>query len=196
MNEGLKQVVEAKLGGMSRSAKLNRLALVMYEVEAVIIALAYIVEALNDSRSWAYSGAVCAIAIIPVIICNILYRMNPGNSHFKVFISAGFGVLYVFTLFTTVSPLTFSYVLPMFIVLTLYSDIKFSFAFSIVTVIIDALYVVASANGFADMTSQTNAVYETQILLVILMGMYCVLSTRIISKFNNEDNKVIEDEKS
>ena len=64
------------------------------------------------------------IAVLPVAVEFFLYRRKPEDMRLKYVIGVMYSLFYVFVVFTTVSMVAFTYIIPLYMVLVLYSDVK------------------------------------------------------------------------
>jgi len=95
-------------------------------------------------------------------------------------ITAGYGVLYVFVLLTSVTKLSFVYIIPMIIILTLYRDWKLVLAAGAAANVIFVFYYLGSiSNTATDITE-----FEIQLAVLILLTAFAVAATRILIKIN------------
>ena len=113
--------------------RCNKFVVICHLIECVIISLAYALEYFKGARSLGYILITVVLALAFPIIELIIIKFKPSAKYIRYIVALGFSALYVFIILTTVSPLAFVYVIPMFIVVLAYNDYKYIaiFAFGI-----------------------------------------------------------------
>ncbi len=163
----------------------NFLALSSHLALAIVISAAYFAEFIKGDRALGYALLTAALGLIFPIIEIIIYQRNKSSKSLKHVIGIGFGIFYMFTSFTTVNKLAFTFVLPMLIALVVYGDYKYCLRLSIGTVVINiAQVIILFTRGVY--TSADTATIEIQILLIIVIGFFEAMGTRSLQK-NNQD---------
>ena len=103
---------------------MNKVAMACHIVIVTVLELAYLIEVVKGSRTVGYYVLFSAIAILPVLIELFMYRRDPSDLRLKYVIGVTYSLFYVFVVFTTVSMVAFTYIIPLYLVLILYSDVK------------------------------------------------------------------------
>ncbi|MDE7223189.1 MAG: hypothetical protein K2O34_05355, partial [Acetatifactor sp.] len=111
---------------ISEKAYINRAALICHTIIDVVLALAYMLELFKGARTVGYICVFTALCIVPVIVEWLLFKKDPESKAIMHVIGVFYGILYVFAIFTANSVTNFVYAIPMFVVLLLYSDVRFS----------------------------------------------------------------------
>ncbi len=112
--------------GYSEMANNNRTAMTCHWIEAVIISIAYLVKALQGNRTIGYSLVIVFFAMVPVIGELFFWKKNKESIMIKHSVSYGFALLYTCILFTAKNNMTFVYVLPMILAISVYHDTAYS----------------------------------------------------------------------
>ena len=156
----------------------NKKANLMWGILSLILAGAYLVEVIKGNRTMGYYIIFLLLDIGPFICGNIVLKVKGyGTSMFKEMIFIGFGMTYSFALLTTISALTFVYILPLSSMLILYKDKHYITRVGVAALIISAISIVKSI-----MTGHTSSVeivgYEIQFICVLLcfIGYYTSIS--------------------
>ncbi|MBO5247538.1 MAG: hypothetical protein J6B28_09795, partial [Eubacterium sp.] len=89
--------------------RANKTAMVLYSVMTFILIACYLLEVLKKSRTVQYYAIFCTLAIVPWIVNQIIYRRNRDSRLIQYTVPFGFCILYMFTIFTTVSPIAYTY---------------------------------------------------------------------------------------
>ncbi len=98
-------------------------------------------------------------------------------------ITAGYGVLYVFVLLTSVTKLSFVYIIPMIIILTLYRDWKLVLAAGAAAIAANVIFVFYYLGSISN-TATDITEFEIQLAVLILLTAFAVAATRILIKIN------------
>lgn len=170
---------------MSEKAYINRMAVVCHTVIDVVLILAYMVELLKGARTVGYICIFAAICLVPVIVEWILFKRNPDSGLIMHIIAVCYGILYIFAIFTANSVTNFVYAVPMFVVLLLYSDVRYTALFSgtlCLFNILDIVYV-AMTVGYAP---EQIADVEIRVASITLIAVFCVMTTMCLNKLNKQ----------
>ena len=187
--------LEENMKQRTEMGRCNFYALTCHTVMVVILTIAYAIETfVKNEREPLYFLVVALLGLVPVILEQILYRKNNETKMVKHLIGYGFAVYYAFLLFTATNPLTFTYVLLMVLVISVYNDMAYTIKISIGVVILNVIQVVIGATqgkfGYINL-----AAAEIQIILVIIMGVFAVTLSNVLSKNNNAKISVINEQK-
>lgn len=168
----------------SEIAIINRYAIICYSVMAVILLLSYLIEVIKGNRTIGYYVVFFILAAWPWVSGVLCYRWNKDRDTVKHFLAIGYGIFYTFVIFTSTSVNAFVYVIPLMVVLTLYSDMRFSMLNAITATIANVAHVVYVAMtvgiGKTEMPD-----YEINLAAIILVGIFSSIVTKIL-KDNNE----------
>ena len=111
-------------GAFSGAKAMNKIAIACHTVIVAVLEAAYLLEVLKGSRTIGYYAVFSMIAVLPVAVEFFLYRRKPEDMRLKYVIGVMYSLFYVFVVFTTVSMVAFTYIIPLYMVLVLYSDVK------------------------------------------------------------------------
>ena len=180
---------------LSEKAYINRAALWCHTFIDVVLALAYMLELFKGARSIGYICVFTALCIVPIIVEWLLYKKNPESKAIMHVIGVLYGILYVFAIFTANSVTNFVYAIPMFVVLLLYSDVRFSALYCgtlCLLNILDIVYVAMTARY----TPHHLADVEIRATSIILIAVYCVITTVCLNKLNRNKLDNLNEEKN
>lgn len=179
---------------LSEKQSMNKTAVICHATTDSILFIAYFVEVLKGSRTIAYFLVLSLFAIIPVAAEMIIYRNNPESDTIRHIVGFGYSALYIFAIFTTNSVTTFTYALPMYVIITLYSDVKYcttictgGFLANVVDVAYKAVTVGYTKEQIPDV--------EIRIALMAIAAVFFVICTRTLKKINDNKLMQIEEEK-
>lgn len=170
------------LTNFSEKETANRVGLMGLTIITVIISLAYILELVKGSRSAAYVAVTVLLSVAPFTAGWILFKKNRESGVIRHIVSYGFGILYIYVLFTANNDLVFTYVVPMLIIVTLYGDVAYTVKIGAAAAVVNIIAVVISlvqegAKGENLVTAEIHA------LLMLLIVAYFIWVTVMTAKF-------------
>lgn len=189
-NKGLAK----KISQMERN---NRLAIFGHGLEAFIITVAYFVEFFKGSRTLSYVLLIAVLGLAPVVLEYIFYRRDHETQLVKHIMGYGFAVFYSVVLFTANVNVVFVYVLPILLLISVYSDTKFTMKICIGICVLNlAMQIVAGVSGKLDWRGMAAA--EIQVLVMVVVSLYSYLSADVIRKNqqSNLDEVLLQRQKS
>ena len=182
---------------LSEKAYINRAAILCHTIIGVVLALAYMVELVKGARTVGYICVFGALCIVPVVAEWLLYKKDPNSGFIMHVIGVCYGALYVFAIFTANSITNFVYAVPMFVVMILYSNVRFSALYCGILSLLNTLDIayVALTVGYA---KEQVADVEIRAISIILIAAYCVATTVCLNKLNQNklNNLNLEKDKS
>ena len=87
----------------------NFVSIISYTIINVILIACYIIEVVKGSRTIGYFAVFCILALLPMVLAYIAYLRNKDSNVVKYLIMVGFGIFYLFIIFTTTSPVAYVY---------------------------------------------------------------------------------------
>lgn len=180
---------------VSEAKRVNKVTILCHGIIAVIILLAYFLEVLKGSRGLVYYGVMLILGLSPVVAEILIFKKDPENRHIRKVVGYGYAVLYAFAIFSTHSMLPFIYIVPMLIVITLYSDIGFCVKVGVGGVILNIIDVGyrAFTTGF---THEEIPDIEIRVLALLVIAIYVVMTTRVSKQINEDKRQELQDEKT
>ena len=162
---------------------MNKMAVACHTVIVAVLEIAYLIEVLKGSRTVGYYVVFSLIAILPVALEFFLYNREPEDTRLKYVIGVAYSLFYLFVVFTTVNLIAFTYIIPLCLVIILYSDVKLCAWVSGAGVVINIAFV-----GWQGMSggikSEDMATYEIRMALLILVAVFLCLATKTLEKIN------------
>ncbi len=162
----------------------NKASLTCYTVMNVILVLAYLLQVIKHERTWGYYAIFCLLDIIPLVVSVVIYKADKASKLLQNVIAWGFFVFYLFVLFTTVSPVAYTYAYLIGIILLTYNSVKLTVSFSSAMVLANVVYVAINLSRGV-LTSDDMADIEIRILASVLFVVYAAMSTKVV-KGNND----------
>lgn len=179
---------------VSDTAKINKTAILCHGIVDGILVLAYLLEVVKGARSIPYYLIFTLLGVVPVLLEIAMYRKNPDSMQIRKVMGWLYAVFYTFAILTSSSPLTFSYILPMLVVITLYSDTGYATKIGIGAVLVNMLDVIYKGVtvGYA---KEELATLEIRVAVVIIVAIFVILSTRTVKQLNDHKQKVLAEGK-
>lgn len=181
-------------GAFNGAKAMNKVAIACHTVIVAVLEIAYLVEVLKGSRTIGYYVVFSLVAILPVALEFILYSRRSEDTRLKYVIGVTYSLFYLFVVFTTVSMVAFTYIIPLYMVLVLYSDVKLcawvsGFGLAANLVFLGWQGAMGALAG-ADMAS-----YEIRVALLLLVAIFLCLSTKTLEKINTAKLEELDREK-
>ena len=175
--------METKNQVISEGRAINRVALVCHIVLGILLVGAYAVEVMKGDRTIPYYVVFSILAIGPALGEILVYRKNPDDTRLRYYIAIFYSIFYAFVVFTTTSLVAFTFIIPIYLVLLLYSDIKlcdFVSGGGVVVNIAFLVYLIASGRfNTADM-----ATYEIREIVMFVLAFYLHFATKTLHQVN------------
>lgn len=180
---------------LSEKAYINRTVVMCHTILDVVLALAYLLELFKGARSVGYICIFTALCLVPVLVEWLLYKKDPESKYLMYVIGICYSILYAFTVFTANSVANFVYIIPMIVVMTLYSDVRFCSIFSGVACLLNIINVayVALTSGYA---ADQLADVEIRSTSIIIIAAYCIATSVCINKLNKNKLQNLDIEKN
>ena len=153
----------------------NKTALICMSITTLLLSAAYFLEVLKDARTVGEYIILAATCLVPPVIAWILYGEKKDNVVIRYVLGLGFLVFYTYLLFTSTSELTYCYIAVVFVILTVYVDIKLNIIIGVYAFLLNVAVLVK--RGLTDGFSQeliANA--EIVIAFVIFMSVFGIVS--------------------
>lgn len=169
----------------SEIARINKVALLCHGIIDGLITAAYLIEVLKGSRTIAYYALLALLAVAPVIVEIIIYKMDPESSKLRHIMACSYGVLYVMVVFTTYSALPFTYIFPMLIVVMLYGDKGFCTRVGIIGILVNVANVAYKAITVGYAKDEVPDVEITLIVTAVVV-IYLIMTTKLTQQISVE----------
>lgn len=160
----------------------NKKAMYMWLFTAIILTVAYTIEVIKGDRTPQYYTVFMILCWVPFLIGAAILRIRgTATSWYKETIAVGFGIFYAFTVLTTNTNLTFSYIIPVVCMLMLYKDKKLFIRISILNLLLIVVNFVMTkvVSGTMELSM---AEFEIQFFVILLSYIAYILSVDHLSK--------------
>ncbi|MGN1181225.1 MAG: methyl-accepting chemotaxis protein [Suilimivivens sp.] len=172
---------------------MNRRMLVGYGITVTVLLLAYLMELVKGNRTPAYVAVFLVILLLPFLFTFLMYRKNRGSKAVRNIAAVGYTIMYAFVLWTSVSVLSFVYIIPMLVILSLYQDNRLALRIGILTVFINIVFIVIGIGNGASKEDIVN--YEIEMAVILMVVGYSYLSSITMGKISQHRINQIEAEK-
>ncbi|MCM1187379.1 MAG: methyl-accepting chemotaxis protein [Lachnoclostridium sp.] len=163
--------------------EINKAAAFCHSVLVAVLLLAYAVEVIKEDRTIGYYAVFAALATIPVVIEWILYAKNKSDKMIQYVIGTGYSIFYIFVIFTTTDVTAFTFIIPLYIVMTLYSNLRYCLILSVGGFLVNLLYAILHAvtAGFGPGEMAT---YEIRVILMLIVAVFLCVATNVMARIN------------
>ena len=161
----------------------NKTAMTGIYIMNLVLALAYAVELIKGARTPLSYAVVAVLCVLPCVIAQLIYIKKKDSKLIRYILGVGFIMLYAYVMFTSVTNLTFCYIIVAFVMLVVYIDIRFLVNLGVTALIINVAKVVYSAvtDGLsAEEITNTEIIFACLILTFI----FILMSVKKISLIN------------
>ncbi len=173
----------------------NKVALTCHTIVNIVLFLAYTLEWVKGNRTFGYYLIIVALTIIPLIAEWIIYKRDSASPIIRHVMGFTYSTLYIFAIFTTTSLLTFVYAIPMFIAITIYSDVKYGGVISVGGVVANVAYIVYYAVAVGYKPEEIPDM-EIRIACVTLISLFMFMTTRANKRIGMERKKKVDEQQS
>lgn len=163
----------------------NKTALICMTITTLLLAAAYFLEVLKDARELGDYFILLATCIVPPIIAWVMYILKKDNAIIRYVLGVGFLVFYTYLLFTSTSALAFCYIGVVFVILTVYVDLKLSIILGVYSFILNVAIVVKNALD-GGLTADELANAEIVIAFVIFLSVFGIVSISKVAQIGKE----------
>lgn len=184
--------------GENELVAVNRLALVVVTIIAVILGGGYLKDAGDGNISWGYAALVAVLALLAAVINLAVYFTKKDSVILRHTIVIAYAILYAVIMLGAKNDLVFVVAVPLVGVIMLYFDLKFMTATAAGVFLINVVYIVYR---FFQGSMPSGVPLDTSTILLQLagMGIYLIAMcqvTRISNRINADKLRQIEEEKA
>lgn len=174
-----------RFGGSSEMERINKIAFECHAIIGAILFAAYVIEVVKGNRTPGYLAVFSLLLLIPLVIAVITRIKDPENRQLKYIVGIGYAVFYIFVILTGSTILTFTYILPMVVVLMLYSDVGLLVIISVLSLLANVVGIVmdGSAEGWSA-AYITDA--EIRMAVLVLTDLFAILGSKMTAIINQQ----------
>lgn len=120
----------------------NFIVIAVSWVMSLILSVGFMIEFLKGTRSLGFVLPILSIDIISVIAGTVLYTRNPLSRAVRYVTFIGFYIMYLFTLMTATTDVTFTFVFPLATLFCIYLDRWFISIVCTLVLLLNGVYIV------------------------------------------------------
>ncbi len=172
------------MGKFSEKAHINKIAIIGHLVLCVVLMVAYGIELAKGNRTVAYYLVFTALILGPALAEVLCFRRNKDTDAIKHIICIGYGIFYLFVIFTTNNGNSWTYAFPLLMIVILYMDVRCcglvgggATLGNIVYVIYHGMTVGYSPAEMADI--------EIRVACMLLVCVFLMMATSGVKKVND-----------
>ena len=178
----------------SEARATNKVALACHIVLAAVLEASYFLEVVKGARTVPYYLVFSVLALGPVIWEILVYSRNPESPRLKYYIGTFYTIFYIFVVFTTVSPIAFTFIIPIYMVLILFSDLRLCVAVSGGGFLINVIFLAYQGVG-GNLSKADMATYEIRMALLLIIAIFICLATQTLARVNQAKLSELNKEK-
>ena len=163
--------------------EVNKAAAFCHSILAAVLLAAYALEVAKGARTIGYYVVFALLAVVPMIMEWVFYKKDPSTRWIQYILGIGYGIFYIFVIFTTTNVTAFTFIIPLYIVITLYSDLKYCIILSAGGFLANVAYAVWQAVTVG-ISSEEMATYEIRVILMLIVAIFLCMSTKVMAKIN------------
>ncbi len=172
----------------------NRIALMCYAILGVVLSIAYFLEVKNGNRTLSYYLAFLSITLFPLFITFLFFIKNQQSQLLRYFVLIGYGLMYIYVLFTGHTVNTFVYIIPLIVATIVYSDQKFTIIINSFSILVNFIQVgYLGIQGLID--SEALVGIKIQIASIFVTAIFGIWVSRVTEKNSRLINESIQNEK-
>ena len=172
-------VIYGRMKELTEQGRVNKTAMTGHTIMGILLALVNFLEIFRTSKNVVYVAALIVLALGPVVAEWICYRKNQETKAIKHLLGIGFAVYYTVALIGAGNQLVFVYVIPMFILISVFSDSKYALELGIGATIVNLISIaVHTMKG----QGEGPTFYGTEIIILILTTAFSYCSSAVLQK--------------
>ncbi|MBO5293376.1 MAG: hypothetical protein J6B10_09380 [Lachnospiraceae bacterium] len=173
----------------------NSRLLKCYGIVSAVLFAAYFLEWVKGNRTLGYTLVFSVILLSPLMTAFLVYQRDGESRLIRSIAVYGYGVLYAFVLWTTVSDLAFTYYIPMLVAIAMYGDKKFTLRAGIAAIFINVVYVgLQFIRGAVDSAQLVN--FEIEIADMLLVVIFSYVASNTLGKISDYRMGMVEAERA
>ena len=162
--------------------RANKCVMFFWMGICLVLSAAYALEVKNGQRTFGYYLGFLAAAWVPFLIGALVLKIRGMKTRaYREIVVIGYGLFYMFVLWTSAGTLTFVYILPIACVLVLYKNRNFMIRCAVLSEIVLVACIVRNIlNGMTSPADIAN--YEVQIAVVTMCYIGFILGINHVAK--------------
>lgn len=175
--------------------RINKTTLIAETICILMIVLLFVLDFIRgNSPITGTMIAIAAIGLLTITLLFVFYFKDKSTWAIKHIGGIGFAILYVVIMFASNEEMSFIYVIPMLIIVTMYSDLKYCLLISVGVILINLAQITyfIVLNGFNDEEFRNLFIRG---LFMIFTCAYVWLASAVLKRTNDIQMNEIDNEK-
>lgn len=177
---------------ISEMARCNKAGLICHSIVGIILAVIYVCELKMGMRTLPYVIFFIMLTWLPPVLELVFYHKDNQTTMVKHLISYGFAVCYTFAMFTTDNRLTFLYVIPMVMVISIYNDFRYASLINVGIIIVNVVQLIIFINKGLYTIEDDLLSIAIQLIMMIVISAYSMVSSKTLETNNRIKVRRIE----
>lgn len=174
--------MEGKISELERN---NKTAMTAHIIEVIIMTLFSILQLTGGLRNGVLFIFDLLLGFGPIVAEVYFWKKNHETEMIKHLVAMGFAAYYAYMLFTNNNNLTFTFVIPMILVVTIYNDSKYFLKINCGTVILSIILIALGAKtGKFGYEGMEDAI--SQLTVLILVAVFSIYSAKTSHANNSQ----------
>ena len=173
-----------QLASMSEMAIANKQSVIAVSIICGFIAMTYVVLLPQGLIPMGVGIATILIALAPIVLSWCFYLRDHSSDAVKHVIGIGFGLLYTVILFSSEVEIVYLYAIPLLVIVTVYSDVKYTSAVSGGAALINIIYVAIHMLS-GNITEDQITTLPMRAVLLTVTSVMLILTTVSARKFQS-----------
>lgn len=170
---------------LTEKAYINRAAIACHAGIDMVLLAAYVAEWSKGSKTTGFILILLAFMIIPVGAELLCYWRNRESKWIHHIMGVCYSSMYMYIIFTSDSMLPFVYAIPMYIIITLYSDIPYCVSICVGGLLCNIADVAWHARTVGYSAAELTDV-KIRLACMAIVGLYMVITSIVMKKINGE----------
>lgn len=159
----------------------NRIAMLAHGIGAAAVLAYCAFQTYSGSQTGMHFVIAAVLGLTPVIAEVICWNKDKATHAIKHLVAIGYAVFHTFILFTASNALVFTFVIPMILVISIYSDMKYSIMINAGS-ILEPIIVVAAGEKYGKFGYLGLEAGIIEIMTMVLVGTYSILTAWTLDK--------------
>ncbi len=173
----------------------NSVTKICYTIVNLALIICYYIEVIKGDRTIGYFITLSLLAMLPLIAVYVVHARDKETKLVKYIVPGGFGIFYLFIVFTTFSPVAYVYAFLMAAVLLVFNDIRVTGFFSGLLALGNIIHVIyLGVSGQIAKSDMANI--EIRVASAILFSLFIVFSSLVLNRNNRRKLEEIEAERA
>ncbi len=182
-------------GDSTTNHTANRYVLNNWFILLLLPIAVYVSEVLKGNKTFIDLLLAFFVFFIPWISAFIIYKKNKDSGLIKQFVSYGFGLSYTYLLLNTELSTSFTLVIPISILVTMFGDYKYFIRVGIVAIMVNIIDIYVSITRYGLNSSNDISYYQFRIAILVYVFVCAYVVARVLNELRNKQMNEINKEK-